>query len=118
MEEQAARKLQLIAKAFASSSIRYNVTVAPHPTEPDTFKVLFSLPTAEAPESPTFVVLTIAEGAHGEGERSFTGFLEHQKGPLKILIEDNGRLKDFPERWIDIAWEHKQYVSRAPLWQQ
>ncbi|AYU79335.1 hypothetical protein CGC21_8140 [Leishmania donovani] len=116
MELQAARKLQLIAKAFASSSIRFNVTVAPHPTKVDTFNVLFSLPTAEAPESPTFVTLTITECARVEGGRSFTGFLEYQKWPLTLVIEDSGYLKDFPERCIDVAWEHKQCVSRTPLW--
>ncbi|KAG5476868.1 hypothetical protein LSCM1_05200 [Leishmania martiniquensis] len=118
MDEHAARKLQLIAKAFASSSIRYNVTVASHPTEADTFTVLFSMPTAETPESPTFVALTMKEGSEVEGGRCFTGLLEHQKWPLTIIIEDSGRLRDFPERCIDVAWEHKQCVSRTPLWLQ
>ncbi|KAG5500067.1 hypothetical protein JIQ42_04402 [Leishmania sp. Namibia] len=116
MDEQTAKKLQLIAKAFASSSIRYNVTVSTHPADPDTFSVLFSMPTAEAPESPTFVALTIKEGPEVKGGRSFTGLLEHQKWPLTIVIEDGGRLRDFPERCIDVAWEHKQCVSRIPLW--
>ncbi|GET89096.1 unspecified product [Leishmania tarentolae] len=118
MDVPAARKLQHIAKAFASSSIQFNVTVAPHPTEADTFNVFFSMPTAEAPESPTFVTLTITEDALVEGGRSYTGFLEHQKWPLTIIIEDNGHLKDFPERCIDVAWEHKQSVSLTPLWRQ
>ncbi|KAG5502733.1 hypothetical protein JKF63_04500 [Porcisia hertigi] len=118
MEVQAARKLQHIAKAFASSSIRYNVTVTPHPTDVNTFNVLFSMPTAETPESLTFVVFTMTEGARLEDGRSYTGFLEHQKWPLTVVIEDNGRLKDFPERCIDVAWEHKQSVGRSPLWLQ
>ncbi|KAK7200450.1 hypothetical protein NESM_000099500 [Novymonas esmeraldas] len=116
MEERTARTLQTIAKAFASSSIRYNVTVAPHPSEPDTFHVLFSLPTAEAPESPTFIALTLTEGDAVDGGRSFTGLLEHQRWPLTIVIEGGGQLKDFPERCIDVAWEHKHTVSQTPLW--
>lgn len=118
MEERTARTLQLIAKAFASSSTHYNVTVAPHPTAPHTYEVLFSLPTAEAPESPTFVALSLTELEGEAPSRRFRGLLEHQSWPLTVFIDGDGQLIDFPHGFIDIAWEHKQCVSRAPLWVQ
>ncbi|KPI89296.1 hypothetical protein ABL78_1629 [Leptomonas seymouri] len=116
MDAQTAATLQLIARAFASSPTKYSVTVAPHPLLADAYDVLFSRPTAEAPESPLFVKLTLTERPANDGERHFEGLVENQKWPITLSIDQNFVLKNFPHGSIDVAWEHKLCVSRIPLW--
>jgi hypothetical protein len=116
MDPQTAATLQLIARAFASKPTKYSVTVSPHPVRPHTFDVLFSLLTAQAPESPSFVKVTLIErSADGDG-RHFEGLIEHEQWPLHFTIAPDCVLKDFPHDSIDVAWEHKQAVNRVPLW--
>ncbi|KPA79387.1 unspecified product [Leptomonas pyrrhocoris] len=116
MDAQTAATLQLLARAFASSPTKYSVTVSPHPTRPDTYDILFSRPTAKAPESPSFVKLTLTERPSNDGERHFEGFVENQKWPIPFTIDRSGVLGRFPHDSIDVAWEHKRSVSRTPLW--
>ncbi|KAL7706360.1 hypothetical protein N2W54_007203 [Lotmaria passim] len=121
MNVETAATLQLIARAFASSSTKYSVTVSPHPVQSNAYDVLFSLPTAQAPESPLFVKLVVAERSAGgddtsDGERHFDGLIENQRWPISFKIDRNAVLRGFPHGSIDVAWEHKQCITRIPLW--
>lgn len=121
MDTETAATLQLIAQAFALSPTSYSVTVAPHPVRPQTYDVLFSLPTAEAPESPLFVRLTLTErsgASHsgGDGVRYFDGVVESQRSPIPFTIDGSSVLKGFPHECIDVAWAQKLRVNGTPLW--
>lgn len=118
MDLPSAATLQLIAKAFALSPTRYSVTVSPHPTRPNAYDVLFSLPTAAAPESPLFVKLTLSERVEAADDtaRYFDGVVESQRWPIPFSISSAAVLADFPHDCIDVAWQQKLQVSRVSLW--
>lgn len=99
--------LRIITEAFATIELQYKFTVSPHPTEALAYRVVFSRPTFQLPESPTFVSMDVRAAPGDSAKRiELTATVEHTTWLLHFTI-DSGRIHGFYEAYLDQIWAQK-----------
>lgn len=117
LPEETNKTLHVLAEALAATELKYKFTISPHPVKAGTARVVFSRPTFQAPESPTFVTVDVAPAplptdpeaaveSDGSGTLRFVGQLEQFRWPLFFTVK-SGVMTGFSEAYLDQAWNQK-----------
>lgn len=104
-----------LAEAFSSTALKYKFSISPHPQKECTFRVIFSRPTFQSPESPVFVTLELTMVDQQDNKYEYKGQLENTQWPILFSVSDN-KLVNFPAASIDRLWSQKMTVRKKILW--
>lgn len=104
-----------LAAALSDIETKYKFSVSPHPEKPNLFRIVFSRPTFQSPESPVFVTLDLEIQKHTENRTDFKGHMEGSEWPITLAIQDK-KIEIFPEKYIDKIWHQKMEVRKSARW--
>lgn len=107
--------MEALAAALSELETKYKFSVSPHPEHENSFRIVFSRPTFQSPESPVFVSLDLEIVAYKNGRTDYKGFMEGLEWPITLAVVGN-KIESFPERYIDKIWLQKMEVRKTPRW--
>lgn len=108
--------MESLAAALSDIETKYKFSVSPHPEKKDVFRIVFSRPTFQSPESPVFVTLDLEIQDHNAGCTTYLGHMEGLSWPISLTVQDK-KIEVFPEGYIDKIWLQKMEVRKIHRWQ-
>lgn len=107
---------QALAAALSEIELKYKFSLSPHPSANSMIRVVFSRPTFQAPESPTFVCLDLSvTSASDNGDYVYKGAVEGHRWPIELRVTAN-KIHKFSEAYIDMVWDQKMALQQQKLW--
>lgn len=107
--------MEYLASALSDIETKYKFSVSPHPEKKDLFRIVFSRPTFQSPESPVFVTLDLEIQDHKAGRTEYLGHMEGLSWPISLAVQDK-KIEVFPEGYIDKIWLQKMEVRKTHRW--
>lgn len=107
--------MESLAAALAELETKYKFSISPHPSRYSFFRIVFSRPTFQSPESPVFVTLDLEITSYRKGHTTYVGHMEHLSWPLSLCVNEN-KIEVFPEHYIDKVWLQKMEIRKKARW--
>lgn len=107
--------MESLAAALSDIETKYKFSVSPHPDKKELFRIVFSRPTFQSPESPVFVTLDLKIKEHIAGRTDYLGHMEGLSWPISLTVQDK-KIEVFPEGYIDKIWLQKMEVRKSHRW--